>query len=171
MKASGIVGNEIPGSVRPDGTVRKAIKVKPGFIPVEDQAKFVSGRIQEKKPIPGQVVGRATIKPEEKEVAPKSKSAKKNEKRKEKKLVVQAETDSAVTAEKPTQPESVASESASIPIEKKVKAVKKKLRQITELRQKQADGVELIQDQLDKLSLESQLQDELQELENSLKSE
>lgn len=32
--------HEIPASVRPDGTSRKTIKVRPGYIPVEDIAKY-----------------------------------------------------------------------------------------------------------------------------------
>lgn len=32
----------IPGSRRPDGTLRKEIRVRPGYVPLEEQAVYVS---------------------------------------------------------------------------------------------------------------------------------
>jgi hypothetical protein len=46
MQPSGIRDNVVPVSRRPDGTLRKAIKIRPGFVPQEDQKPFVAARIQ-----------------------------------------------------------------------------------------------------------------------------
>jgi partner of Y14 and mago protein len=78
----------VPESRRADGSVRKERKIRPGFTPQEDVARFrsvrqqaVDSRALPKGHIPGWVPPGAPA-PEKKEV--QSKSAKKNEKRKEK---------------------------------------------------------------------------------------
>ncbi|KAA1466185.1 hypothetical protein DENSPDRAFT_830938 [Dentipellis sp. KUC8613] len=80
----------IPESRRPDGTVRKQIKIRPGFTPQEDVQRFRGSRQQamDARALPkGQIMGWvAPSAPAKKEgeSKPLSKSAKKNEKRKEK---------------------------------------------------------------------------------------
>ncbi|KAH9963207.1 hypothetical protein BC827DRAFT_1095607, partial [Russula dissimulans] len=78
----------IPESRRADGSLRKERKIRPGFTPQEDVARFRSTRQQAvdtralpKGHIPGWTPPGAPA-PEKKE--PQSKSAKKNEKRREK---------------------------------------------------------------------------------------
>ncbi|KAH9077469.1 hypothetical protein EDB83DRAFT_2504635 [Lactarius deliciosus] len=86
----------IPESKRADGSVRKERKIRPGFTPQEDVARFrsirqqaVDARALPKGHIPGWSPPGAPT-PEKKE-AP-SKSAKKNEKRKEKRKEKRQET-------------------------------------------------------------------------------
>ncbi|KAI0301827.1 hypothetical protein B0F90DRAFT_251629 [Multifurca ochricompacta] len=92
--ASGIAINPrtldrvIPESRRADGSLRKERRIRPGFTPQEDVARFRSSRQQAvdartlpKGHIPGWVPPTASV-PESKDQ--QSKSAKKNEKRREK---------------------------------------------------------------------------------------
>ncbi|KAI0002967.1 hypothetical protein BJV74DRAFT_881929 [Russula compacta] len=78
----------IPESRRADGSVRKERKIRPGFTPQEDVARFRSTRQQavDTRALPkGHIIGWAppgAAAPEK--TQPQSKSAKKNEKRKEK---------------------------------------------------------------------------------------
>ncbi|KAI0069063.1 hypothetical protein BV25DRAFT_1818009 [Artomyces pyxidatus] len=78
----------IPESRRPDGTLRKERRIRPGFTPQEDVARFRGTRQQaaDARSLPkGQILGWVTPgapPPAKKE--PLSKAAKKNEKRKEK---------------------------------------------------------------------------------------
>jgi partner of Y14 and mago protein len=65
VSASGIVtlptpdGERIiPGTRRPDGSMRPTRRVRPGFIPLEDQVRFQSRRVAERQLPPGYVVGR-----------------------------------------------------------------------------------------------------------------
>jgi partner of Y14 and mago protein len=80
----------IPGSRRPDGTVRKEIKVREGYVPPEDVRKFTS-RFTEDNDKPstwtGGVVGVAESAHSGAAASggAKSKSQKKNEKRRQKK--------------------------------------------------------------------------------------
>ncbi|KIJ56551.1 hypothetical protein M422DRAFT_218002 [Sphaerobolus stellatus SS14] len=81
----------VPESRRPDGSVRKELRIRPGFTPQEDVSRFRTSRqiVREqtalpKGHIPGWVAPSSETKPKPKEGA-QSKSAKKNEKRKAKK--------------------------------------------------------------------------------------
>jgi len=83
----------IPESKRSDGSVRKEIKIKPGFTPQEDVSRFRGTKQQEmdSRALPkGHIVGwvapsSATNNTAGKSSGAMSKSQKKNEKRKEKK--------------------------------------------------------------------------------------
>ncbi|KAI0049605.1 hypothetical protein FA95DRAFT_1469726, partial [Auriscalpium vulgare] len=75
----------IPESRRPDGSIRKERRVRPGFTPQEDVARFRGTRQQalDARALPkGQIIGWVAPQADKKE--PASKAAKKNEKRKEK---------------------------------------------------------------------------------------
>ncbi|TFY78178.1 hypothetical protein EWM64_g5833 [Hericium alpestre] len=75
----------IPESRRPDGSIRKQIKIRPGYTPQEDVQRFRGTRQQATETGKGQVVGWIAPSSKKDEVSkPLSKSAKKNEKRKEK---------------------------------------------------------------------------------------
>ncbi|TCD71296.1 hypothetical protein EIP91_011067 [Steccherinum ochraceum] len=78
----------IPESRRPDGSVRKQIKIRPGFTPQEDVSRFRGTRQaqMDTTALPkGHIIGWAPPSANASSTsAAKSKSAKKNEKRKEK---------------------------------------------------------------------------------------
>ncbi|KAJ7368232.1 hypothetical protein DFH08DRAFT_830806 [Mycena albidolilacea] len=84
----------IPESKRPDGTVRKQIKIRPGFTPQEDVRRFRGTKQaqQDANALPkGHIIGWApppTSQASGSVAKPMSKSAKKNAKRREKKEVV-----------------------------------------------------------------------------------
>ncbi|KAI0771849.1 hypothetical protein BD413DRAFT_546562 [Trametes elegans] len=88
----------IPESRRPDGTVRKQIKIRPGFTPQEDVRRFRGTRQaqMDATALPkGHIIGWAP--PSQAAAAPASKAAlskaqKKNEKRKEKRKEKREET-------------------------------------------------------------------------------
>ncbi|KAJ7179924.1 hypothetical protein C8R43DRAFT_1117268 [Mycena crocata] len=81
----------IPESRRPDGTVRKQIKIRPGFTPQEDVRRFRGTKQaqQDANTLPkGHIIGWApppTSQASGSAAKPLSKSAKKNAKRREKK--------------------------------------------------------------------------------------
>ncbi|KAJ7781314.1 hypothetical protein B0H16DRAFT_1299751 [Mycena metata] len=81
----------IPESRRPDGTVRKQIKIRPGFTPQEDVRRFRGTKQaqQDANALPkGHIIGWApppTSQASGSATKPLSKSAKKNAKRREKK--------------------------------------------------------------------------------------
>ncbi|KAF5369815.1 hypothetical protein D9758_001119 [Tetrapyrgos nigripes] len=79
----------VPESRRPDGSVRKEIKIRPGFTPQEDVSRFRGSRqVQmDRNALPkGHILGwvaPSTAQKEDQESKPMSKSAKKNAKRKQ----------------------------------------------------------------------------------------
>jgi partner of Y14 and mago protein len=169
MKASGIQGDIIPASRRPDGSLRKPIKVRPGFIPVEDQIKFASERQLGKEyltPVLENFVAGSSQPRNQPEQIPISKAKKKNQKRKEKRLQERFE-DLNLESTTPV----VAQESAQITvqsIEKQKRAIAKKLRQIEELEEQQRQGKELAIEQLSKISKKQELQKMLSEFDSFL---
>jgi len=76
----------VPSTRRPDGTYRKEIKIRPGFVPPEDVGKYRSAKqieADQRAAIKGRVVG--LVRPEVAAAkAAMNKSQKKNEKRKDK---------------------------------------------------------------------------------------
>ncbi|KAH8106197.1 hypothetical protein BXZ70DRAFT_918584 [Cristinia sonorae] len=77
----------IPESRRPDGTVRKQIKIRPGFTPQEDVSRFKGTRQLQKEAtaLPkGHIIGWMPPPSTSAASSAKTKAAKKNEKRKEK---------------------------------------------------------------------------------------
>jgi partner of Y14 and mago protein len=132
---SGIVNGKIPASTRPDGTKRKEVKVRPGFVPIEDQQRFVSA----KKVAQENVVVGSTKK--RNPVAVKSASKPKS-------------APSESIEEKPLTVED---------LEKKKRALLKKLRQIEEL-----EGKDLNEDQKMKVASKSKLEQELRDMESQI---
>ena len=139
---SGIRNNKIPQSRRPDGSLRKAIKIRPGFIPAEDQVKYTPlSRI----PVETCIVGSSVKEPEMSKAA--LKNLKRNNKKKEKELKKEE------FFEKDTEKNKS---------EQKTRAVLKKLRQIEELEKKPFNS--LTKEQLDKLEMKAFYIKELDEL-------
>ncbi|KAI7906503.1 uncharacterized protein BX663DRAFT_496721 [Cokeromyces recurvatus] len=131
------VGEErwIPGSIRADGTYRKERKVRPGFVPAEDVQRYSNARLEASKA--------STLPP-----GAKSKKEVPGSKKKE-----------VTTVKKEQTPPST-----DQPKEKKIKALNKKLRQITELEQKLIKGETLNEEQLEKVKKGKAIREELEKL-------
>ncbi|KAI9282038.1 hypothetical protein BC943DRAFT_329056 [Umbelopsis sp. AD052] len=158
---SGIVGDGderyIPGSRRPDGTLRKERKVRPGFTPAEDVVRYSNSRIEASKPSqypPGYTPKAAT--------AP---VAKKKVNKVEKVDSAQPRLQEPKSKDAPVSTSSASpAPSATTEKEKKIKALQKKLRQIEELKSKKSSGASLNAEQLDKITKAKSLEEELSKL-------
>jgi partner of Y14 and mago protein len=157
---SGIVTDEtsgerhIPESVRADGTTRKAIKIRPGYRPPEDVEVYKNRtaetfRTRGTGPPPGSEA--VADEKADQASAASNKNAKRREARKRAKAAegTQPESDAvASTAADPTKTEEVDHE---IEKEKRVRNLKKKLRQAKELKDKKDTGESLLPEQIAKV--------------------
>jgi len=149
---SGIIATEtgdrhIPASLRPDGTLRKEIRVRPGYRPPEDVEVYKNRTAEHFKArgVPGA----------EYKDAPKPKAAKPA-----KPKVVKAEKMEEVVKE-PVKEEPVDPEAEK---EKEAKKLAKKLRQARELAQKKEEGAALLPEQFQKVIKISELIRQLEKL-------
>ncbi|KAI8644940.1 hypothetical protein BD408DRAFT_412405 [Parasitella parasitica] len=135
------VGEErwIPGSQRADGSYRKERKVRPGFVPMEDVERYSNSRIEASKTAPLPPGAKKATIP----------GAKKKE-------VKDPKTAAAVKNQTPPAVDQTD--------EKKIKALKKKLRQIAELEQKLIKGEKLNEEQNAKVKKGTSLREELARL-------
>ncbi|KAK7110880.1 partner of Y14 and mago-like [Littorina saxatilis] len=194
VEREGVVRDEktgellIPASRRPDGSWRKARRVKDGYIPQEEVPVFETKGTQWQKSRPTHPIGLAPEDVEKMERAKKaasepvaasqanmSKAAKKNAKRKEKKKqpggdstsgvsqvttgVEQVKISNTATAGEGTE--------AQADLAKKLKNLKKKLKQIEDLEKKIQSG-ELPnpeKDQLEKVAKKQSVLDEIEDIE------
>ena len=155
MKAGDASVDERPQSRRPDGSLRPAVRVKKGYVPPEEQKTY--GR--SKDTVPKGTVGAETV-----EEAPKKNKGKK------KKPEGEGEDASAAPAEPAAEPLAVAPPApaeapVNIEVDKKIKALRKRLRGIEELEAKQADGAELNADQLSKITVKGEVEAEIEKWE------
>jgi partner of Y14 and mago protein len=162
-RASGIVGSNIPQSKRPDGTIRKAIKVRPGFIPAEDQIKFQSMKITEQKQvIPGTNRKRIESQPTKSSITKQKKRDSSNEDQ----TIIQSEFIS--TNQHFTTAKVEAVETSKIKdlqtLEKKKRALIKKIRQINDLVTKP----NLNDEQREKMSKKDSVMKELEMIEKEI---
>ncbi|KAI8584315.1 hypothetical protein K450DRAFT_296454 [Umbelopsis ramanniana AG] len=162
---SGIVGDGderyIPGSRRPDGTLRKERKVRPGFTPAEDVVRYSNSRIEASKPSQYPPGYTPKTKPETSSVAKKkaNKVEKVDSGAGQPRLQEPKSKDAPVSTSSACPASSAATEK-----EKKIKALQKKLRQIDELKAKQNSGTSLNAEQLDKITKAKSLEEELSKL-------
>ncbi|KAG6040035.1 hypothetical protein E4U41_001610 [Claviceps citrina] len=150
----------IPESVRPDGSTRKAIKIRPGYRPPED-VEVYKNRTAESFRERGRrmgIPGAAGLKEEGPEQSSSAAASNKNAKRREARRKAKA-----TTTTEDNQPTTNAGEQASteppkseqvdpeIERERKARSLKKKLKQAKELRSKKDDGQALLPEQLAKV--------------------
>ncbi|KAI8998125.1 hypothetical protein BC832DRAFT_244239 [Gaertneriomyces semiglobifer] len=168
--ASTTATSTIPASRRADGTLRKERKVRPGYVPPEDVKRYTNAKVESMKLPEGYVPGLGVV--EKKEGAAGSKSAKKNAKRKEKKTT--ADAGSGQTPVKPVveeeqlrngKPTETAPSGQQPDNEKRLKNLRKKLRQIDDIQAKLDKGNELLPEQREKLQSRSDVEKEIHEIE------
>ena len=168
----------IPASQRPDGTWRKEIRVKAGYVPPDEMDKYQSKGRQIASNSSGLPPGMAV---DENSATKKTKNQKKNERKKLKKQEAknkETEIQDQVAAlpskmtnmkvEEGKPDETPVSKEAIV---KKLKNLKKKLRQIEELEKKisSKEIKELSKEQSDKVSRKKDVLDEIEDLELDLK--
>lgn len=204
LAPSGVVNRNgsklIAASFRPDGSVRKERKVRPGYTPPEDIGRFKVPSVGEQGKgevvIPGrgkEIGGSGLVSGEVEDDMEVSKTAKKNEKRRMKRMQEREhklddlinggtlDLDNARSDNTEIHLDTVqlcidkihlGSEvsvdrklsSAALDIEKKLKATRKKLRQIELLEMKVAQGEDLEKTQREKISRKGEVEREVAEL-------
>ena len=159
---AGIVTDEssgerhIPESVRPDGSTRKAIKIRPGYRPPED-VEVYKNRTAEgfRTRGKGGIPGAEGLKDDEKKTdaaAASSAASNKNAKRREarKKAKAAGEEGGEATAENATAQQETKVD-PEVEREKKARNLKKKLKQAKELKNKKDTGEALLPEQIAKV--------------------
>ncbi|KAG5981581.1 hypothetical protein E4U55_002783 [Claviceps digitariae] len=145
----------IPESVRPDGSTRKAIKIRPGYRPPED-VEVYKNRTAESFRERGRrmgIPGAAGLKEEGAEQtssAASNKNAKRREARKKAKVAEDTQAPDASKQALVTPPKSDEVD-PEVEREKKARNLKKKLKQAKELKSKKDDGQALLPEQVAKV--------------------
>ena len=161
---AGIIENpdgerHIPSSVRPDGTKRKEIKIRPGYKPPEDVEVYKNRTADAfKNRGSGGVPGAEGFKDESSAAASSNKNAKRREARKRAKAVEEGEKKEVTRSDKKdwreTNDEDKKPEEgldAEVEKEKRARNLKKKLKQAKELQEKKEGGGALLPEQFAKV--------------------
>jgi len=170
----------IPSSVRPDGSKRKEIKIRPGYKPPED-VEVYKNRTAEgfRTRGSGGVPGAEGLKDDEAgSSGASSKNAKRREARKKAKAAEDPEGGSAVVdgeavkgAVRKDEPKKEEPVDPEVEREKKVRNLKKKLKQAKELKEKKEGGAALLPEQFAKVIKINELIRELDALGFDLEGE
>ncbi|KAJ3018271.1 hypothetical protein HKX48_003002 [Thoreauomyces humboldtii] len=173
----------IPASRRPDGSIRPERKVRAGYVPPEDVTRYSNAKVQGSRVPEGYTPGLPFDDAAKKEVVPEgSKAARKNARRRLKKAAggggggddgggdddddKDDNDEDEVTAVPEADRPAIKKEDP----EKRVKALRKKLRQIVDIEAKRdkAPGTPLVQEQIDKIAAKPAIESEIAELEKAL---
>ena len=181
----------IPASRRPDGTWRKERKVKAGYVPPDEAPKYESKGKQWANSIPKLPPGMEEVSEGQDSKQKLTKNKKKNERRKQKKKENASTTDhisdptrvscvedgvknieisgpeKVTSINEPSSTGSLVAGPTKDEQTKKIKLLKKKLRQIEDLENKLSGGEikELTKEQKEKVAKKKQFSDELEDLE------
>ena len=141
----------IPASLRPDGTLRKEIRVRPGYRPPEDVEVYKNRTAEAwKNRSKGPIPGSESLAKEE----PNSAAANKNAKRREARKKAAATSSTAPDDDKSAAGQDAAKEEPADPEAEKAKEARKltkKLRQARDLKDKKEQGDALLPEQFDKV--------------------
>ena len=157
----------IPSSVRPDGTKRKEIKIRPGYKPPEDvevyKNRTADGWKQRKEA--GGIPGAEALEETKEDGAGSNKNAKRREARKKAKAAEEEVGSQKKDVNgKEMESEKIEDLDPEIEREKKARNLKKKLKQAKELKEKKEGGGALLPEQFAKVIKISELIRELDTL-------
>lgn len=167
---------QIPESIRPDGTTRKAIKIRPGYRPPEDVEVYKNRTAETFRRGLGVIPGSEGLKENDKQeqaAGASNKNAKRREARRKAKAAGETQdatgSDSAAAPASGTAPAASGSAKvnevdAEVEREKKARNLKKKLKQAKELKNKKDTGESLLPEQIAKVIKISELVRELDAL-------
>ncbi|KUJ18577.1 uncharacterized protein LY89DRAFT_683519 [Mollisia scopiformis] len=142
----------IPASVRPDGSQRKEIKIRPGYKPPEDVEVYKNRTAESWKTRgSGGVPGAEGLKDEKEGSAASNKNAKRREARKKAKAAEEGGEKAKDGAEVVDKQEAMVVEDPEAEKEKKARALKKKLKQAKDLKEKKEGGGALLPEQFAKV--------------------
>ncbi|KAI5789108.1 hypothetical protein EDC01DRAFT_658934 [Geopyxis carbonaria] len=143
----------IPSSIRPDGTTRREIRVRPGYRPPEDvevyknmSAEAWKHRGTGSNTVPGAAPTEAVSEGNVSNKNSKRRAARKRAKTRESEI-----KPSIATSEATTPCELTTSDTTQEENEKRAKSIRKKIRQANELKSRRDDGESLLPEQLDKI--------------------
>lgn len=144
----------IPSSTRADGSVRKAIKVKPGYRPPEDVEVYKNRSAESwKNRGKGGVPGAAAAHEGEEKTAPHkaAANAKRREREKAKKAADQAAADNTAKEDAAAMVKVIEPVDPEVEKAKEARKLAKKLRQARELKEKKESGSALLPEQFEKV--------------------
>lgn len=144
----------IPSSVRPDGSKRKEIKIRPGYKPPEDVEVYKNRTADDwkQRKEAGGVPGAEGLDESKEAGAGSNKNSKRREARKKAKSSDGIEgIEKKVMNGKEKEPEKAEMLDPEVEKEKKARNLKKKLKQAKELKEKKEGGVDLLPEQFAKV--------------------
>ena len=150
---------ELPQSRRPDGSLRPAVRVRKGYVPPEEQQTY--DRFKDTTPA-GTVFGAETVDPGAAKGKSRSRGKKKKPEGGDANAEAGAKEDEVAPVVVEAAPVSEAAAQGASDVEKKIKALRKRLRGIEELEARaKEEGVELNADQLSKIAAKPEVEAEI----------